>query len=206
MRRREFLKGVAIIPAGVTAAYWSAADETRDHREKSARISAVLFDERYADCRAFADVLAQHGAVAFPTPGDAVSVWYTALRRHLLRHGGSVAGMTTDSDLVSSRECGRELKLEIVYEGSHDGRASDRLVHRLHGNGVEREVYAALLRAEKPWAESVASGLSRSSLIGRLVGSVAAVATVSTLESTGHPGYITSWLLERDLAQSQPAA
>ena len=193
MNRRQFIKGAAIAPAAVAASHWSAAAEALG--AKPSRITAVVYDVRYADCRIFAEALARQGAVAFSTDGDAANLWYGALRAHLARYDGGVAGMTTDCDLAVSRGCGRELSMQIAYEGSHDGRAAGCLKHRLRGSGEEREVYAALLRAEAPWADSIASALARPPLAERIIHAVAGVPTITTAQSAEYPGYLASWLL-----------
>lgn len=193
MRRREFLKGAAIAPAAVAASQWSVAAEALGARIR--RITAAVYDERYSDCRIFAGALARQGAITFATGGDAAILWYGELREHLVRYGGSVAGMTTDSDRVVSHACGREVGLRLAYEGWHDGRRAGRLTHRLRGSGEEKEVYAALLRADTPWAESIASALSRPSLADRIVSALAKAPTITTPQSANHPGYLTSWLL-----------
>jgi hypothetical protein len=190
MRRRDFLKGVAVVPASVAAARWPRVSGTQ-----TLRISAVVYDERYADCRMFADLLERQGATPFPTSGDAVSVWYGALRNHMVLYGGSLAGITTDSDLTASRECARELGLRLVYEGSHDCRALGRLIHRLRGKGVEEEVYAELLRDDKPWPKAIADTLGRKELAVQVIQALAGTPLVATHQSAGHPGYLTSWLL-----------
>lgn len=200
MNRRDFLKGAAIVPATVAASHWSTMAEALG--AKPSRATAVVYDERYSDCRMFAETLARQGAVSFPTGGDAASVWYGALCAHLERFGGSVAGMTTDADLLVSRACGKELDLRMAYEGSHDCRASGRLKHRLRGSGVEREVYAALLRADAPWAESIASALDHPPLADQIVNAIAGAPTVTTPQSAGHPGYLTSWLLTPSIGAS----
>ncbi|HXX46304.1 MAG TPA: twin-arginine translocation signal domain-containing protein [Candidatus Acidoferrales bacterium] len=193
MKRRDFLKGAAMVPAGVAAAQWSAAAEA--FGAKSSRITAVVYDERYADCRVFAESLARQGAMLFPTGGDAARLWYGALRAHLARYGGGVAGMTTDCDLGVSRECGRELGMRIAYEGSHDGRTSNCLKHRLRGGDEANAVYAALLRADAPWAESIATALARPPLGERIINAIAGTPTITTPASGAHFGYLTSWLL-----------
>ena len=194
MKRREFLKGAAMVPATVAATQWSAVAETLGAR--SPRVMAVVYDERYADCRIFAETLAAAGAIPFRAGGDAGRLWYGALRGHLARHGGCVAGMTTDSDLGVSRMCGRELGMRIAYEGSHDGRASDCLKHQLRGGDEANEVYAALLRGDGPWAVSIAMVLGRPPLAEQIMKAIAPVPAVATVQSAGHPGYLTSWLLQ----------
>jgi len=199
MKRRTFLKEVVIVPAVVAASEWYASAEAIVARPVN--ITAVLYDERYADCRAFANVLERQGATSFPTRGDAARVWYGALRQSRTRTCGSVAGMVTYSDWAVSRACGREQGLRVAYEGSHDWRVSERLIHRLHGDGLERQVYCALLQAETSWPEAVAGGLVRP-LRGDAVGPASSVAIADAVQigpSTGHPGYLTSWRLDRPM-------
>lgn len=193
MRRREFLQGAAIAPAAVAVSKWSVAAKALGSR--GSRISAAVYDERYADCRIFTESLARQGAVQFRVGGDAGRLWYGALRDHLSRVGGSVVGMTTDSDLGISRVCGRELGLRIAYEGSHDGRTSNCLKHGLRGGDEANAVYAALLRADELWAESIAIALARPPLGNRIIHAIAGPPTLTTSPSACHPGYLTSWLL-----------
>ena len=76
----------------------------------------VIYDERYRDARAFALHLGHHGAVAWRTRGDATGLWYGAPASLLRQSNGAVAGLTTHSDLVIARSCGRELGLRLVFE------------------------------------------------------------------------------------------
>jgi len=197
VKRREFLQSAAaIVPACIAGSHWSVFAESTVDAAKLSRISAVVYDERYADCRTFADTLARRGAVALPSGGDAVRVWYGALRKRLTHDPGFVAGFTTDSDLTVSRECGRELGLRLVYEGSHDSRASNRLTHRLRGTGAEKEVYAALLRDDIAWPEAIANALGHQPLAARLANVIAGAPVIATSNFATHPAYLTSWLLE----------
>lgn len=193
MIRRDFLKRAALAPAAVLGARLSEAASA--FGPARARIWAVVFDERYSDCNIFADALAREGAVAFATGGDSANVWYGPLRVHLARYGGAVAGFTTDSDFVVSRGCGRELGLELMYEGRHDARESTRVVHRLtSGEGDARNIAAALSDSHAYWAESLASTLGR--IACRKAGGDWTIAAVTKLRSDDHRGYLASWLLD----------
>ena len=135
MNRRDFLKGAgaaAIVPAALPDAIWgsgrNAAAATATSEPAASLIvppiAAVIYDERYADCRLFADALIRQGAVAFPANGDSAQLWYGSLRAHLAQHAGRVAGLTTYADFSVSQSCGRELSLATLYEGAHDARRS----------------------------------------------------------------------------------
>ena len=204
MNRRDFLKnaGAAIVPAAIPGALWgfssnvSGAERTRDTGREIATISAVVFDERYPDCKAFADLLASRGAKPFATNQDAAQLWYGPLHAYLAAHPGRVAGLTTYSDFSVSQSCGRELSFMQIYEGEHDGRRlRTHLAHRLRTKGDDREIIASL--AGESWAVQLANALSR--LPGPADGADVIAsprsATVTTMRSAGHPGYLNSWLL-----------
>ena len=196
MNRRDLLKraGAAIIPAAILASRLPAIDILR--RPGTSRIAAVVYDERYSDCPSFAEHLGRHGAIPFPVNGDCVRLWHGALTQHLVRNRGSVAGLTTDSDFVVSRACGRELGLSAAYEGTHDCRGSNYITHRLQNNSCQFEVPAVLANDSASWAEFFEQSLLRESSRG---GSAIFRAPVSlkTRRSSDHPGYLTSWLLQQ---------
>jgi hypothetical protein len=210
MNRRDFLKGAgaaAIVPAAIPGAIWgsssppagestAAASATPESTTspRVAPITAVVYDERYADCRLFAAALVRHGAVAFPANADSAQLWYGSLRAHLASRAGRVAGLTTYADFTISQACGRELDLATLYEGAHDARRShSNLTHRLRVSGDAPDIAAAIARPDASWAESLANALccfpsARDSAVRN-------ASTVSTPRATGHPGYLASWLL-----------
>ena len=199
MNRRDFLKGAgaAIVPAALPGAIWTPA-KAAPSAVASARvaqhvapIAAVVFDERYPDCRIFAETLSRRGAKAFATNRDAVQLWYGPLRAYLAQHSGRVAGLTTYADFSVSQACGRELKLTQIHEGEHDARRSRaELTHRLRTVADDGQVAAAF--GGISWAARLADALGR--LPSPPVGP-ARLVTASTPRSEGHPGYLNSWLL-----------
>jgi hypothetical protein len=202
MRRREFLRSAcaAIVPAAIPSLRWgpvSLGDGARSAQEKSrtfAPITAVVYDDRYADCKAFADALARRGARAFGTNADAAQLWYGPLRTHVAQNLGRIAGLTTYADFSVSQACGRELNFAQVYEGEHDGRRSRaNLAHRLRSRGDDREIAAALSGAS--WATQLADALSRTAIQAGDSRATPGSAEANTPRSAGHPGYLSSWLL-----------
>jgi hypothetical protein len=158
------------------------------------RIAAVVYDERYSDCRSFADILVRHGATPFPVNGDSARLWHGALREYLVGNRGNVAGLTTDSDFVVSRVCGGALGLGLAYEGAHDIRGSSNVTHRLRSTAYQREI-AALGSDGGAWVETLAQSLLRlpSHESAAIFG---APVSLKTPRSSDHPGYLTSWLHE----------
>lgn len=184
MNRRTFLRSAtaaiasgtiapALLPAAILdapAPAQPAAAPGENLPSRHSLITVVIYDERYRDCRLFADALVARGAVAFATRGDSAALWYGPLRAHLARyepldphharypaqHGAHntciVAGFTTEADRHVSQSCGRELTLALLYEGVHDsrrapGHAPNRVTtvaHRLRAVSNEAEIAAAL--------------------------------------------------------------
>lgn len=162
----------------------------------TSRIVAVVYDERYSDCRSFADILVRRGAIPFSVNGDCGWLWHGALKQHLVRNRGSVAGLTTDSDFVVSRACAREEGFGVGYEAAHDCRGSNCVMHRLQRGVYHHEIVAALGGDGAPWAESLAQSLLR---LWSHDNAAVLRSSVSreTSRSFDHPGYLTSWLLEK---------
>ena len=204
MNRRDFLKnaGAAIVPAALPGAIWiatsPAAGEDRPHMvvANMSPITAVIYDERYADCRAFADSLASLGAKSFATSQDAVQLWYGPLRAHLEKNPGRVAGLATYADFSSSWACGRELSYVIRFEGEHDGRRSRvRLAHRLRTRGDDSDIAASF--ANESWPRQLAEALARLGESAETKTVAPRSSTATTPRTSGHPGYLSSWLLAK---------
>ncbi len=202
MNRRDFLKsaGAAIVPAAIPGAIWASELPVENAAQANVvppavvPITAVVYDERYADCKRFADAVVRQGAVAFPANADSAQLWYGSLRAHLAQHPGRVAGLTTYADFTVSQSCGRELNLATIYEGAHDARRSrSNLTHRLRVSGDAPDIAAAIARPDAPWVESLANALCRIPAANDLA--VRNTSTVSTPRSRNHPGYLNSWLL-----------
>jgi hypothetical protein len=194
MNRRELLKGAAMIPAALLGSRLPAM--TSSQKSGTPPITAVVYDERYSDCQVFAEALARCGARLFPTNSDCAWLWYGTIRNHLAQLRGRVAGLTTDSDFMVSRMCGRELGLGVAYEGAHDGRGSKSIRHRLRGSGYDRELAAALRGNDACWAELLAQALHHAPAHNYAAIPCAAVSLESS-RSSKYPGYLTSWLLEK---------
>jgi hypothetical protein len=202
MNRRDFLRnaGAAIVPAALPGAMWTSAS-TAAHQGTAllpapgpTPITAVLYDERYADCRAFAEALGSRGAKSFATSQDAVRLWYGPLRAYLEKNPGRVAGLATYADFSSSWACSRELGFGIRFEGEHDGRRSrTTLVHRLRTRGDDAEIAASF--ANESWPTRLAGALAR--LPGSAETEMVAPrsSTATTPRGSGYPGYLSSWLL-----------
>ncbi len=191
--RRTFLKDASALTVSAALAASAASTASSAAGAQGARIAAVLFDGRYSSCREFASALEREGAAAFDVRGDIAALWYGALRDHLAKHGGQVAGLTAHSDLTVSRSFGRELRLDLRYEGAHDSRGSRAIAHRLRGRINLDEITAALQRADSGWSESLADAMARTRWAQFAPQWKSSRA--ETFALSGHPGFLSSWLL-----------
>jgi hypothetical protein len=191
--RRNFLKDAGTLAVSAALLGSGASATTAPREANPSRITAVLYDERYGDCRGFADAFIRRGATPFDTRGDIACLWYGALRAHIARCGGCVAGLTVQSDLVVSQSCGGELNLRLLYEGSHDCRASDAQAHRFRIRGNDHEIAAALLHSGANWAGSLAQALGQAAWSNGSARSE--LSAIRTPRSGDHPGFLSSWVL-----------
>jgi hypothetical protein len=196
MNRRTFLRSAgaaiasgtiapALLPAAMldARALGPAAAPGENLPSRHPLITVVIYDERYRDCRLFADALVARGAVAFATRGDSAALWYGPLRAHFARcetaaahlarnrahQAALIAGFTTEADRHVSLVCGRELALALLYEGAHDsrrpaaGHSPDRVTmvsHRLRAVSNEAEIAAALSTSRELASRSSSSPAS----------------------------------------------
>jgi hypothetical protein len=191
--RRTFLKDASALTVSASLLASGASAISSAAELHGPRISAVLFDGRYSSCRAFANAQAREGAAAFDVGADVALLWYGPLRDHLAKNGGSVAGLTTQSDFVVSKSFGRELRLSVKYEGVHDSRGSRAIAHRLRSPVNVDDLSATLRRADSSWGEALASALARTQSAEPATQWKSSVAR--TLPLGDHPGFLMSWLL-----------
>jgi hypothetical protein len=71
--RRNFLKDAGVFAVSAAILGSSASARAASWEVSSARITAVLYDERYSDCRSFAEAFVRRGATAFNTRDDRIS-------------------------------------------------------------------------------------------------------------------------------------
>ena len=191
--RRTFLKDAGALTASAALIASVASGIAAASEPSGQRISAVLFDDRYSSSRAFADALARKGAVAFDTRADVAALWYGPLSDHLAKYGGGVAGLVTDSDSMVSESFGKELRLSLRYEASHDSRALAVIIHKLRSLQRVAEIESVLRSAGSNWGQELGYILARTHSPEPAKHWESAV--VRTSQAGDHPGFLRSWLL-----------
>jgi hypothetical protein len=91
----------------------------------------VIYDDRFAECRAFAREAGKYGANLHAHQGDVTDLWYNDLYHRWKEGPVAIAGFTLESHAFVLEILGRDAGLWQVYRGEHIARDSDLLEHRI---------------------------------------------------------------------------
>ena len=131
--RREFLQTGAAVSAiaanGMIASSAGAAGVSRP-----TTLRCAVYDDRYAEGRRFAEVVAAHGV---PTraldDGDITRFWYEELETLWQREAVAIAGFTQFGPMFVVERLALERGLHLALRVEHRGRADGTLQHSLAG-------------------------------------------------------------------------
>lgn len=79
----------------------------------------VVFDDRFAECQAFATELEGAGAVTSAVRGDVAKLWYQDLRIQLSKKRAPVAGLTDRPALFCLEELARDVGMRVIFRADH---------------------------------------------------------------------------------------
>lgn len=155
--RRVVLQASAGALAAVVAAPLSIRAQALAGRR--ALITTVVFDERIAACRDFADEAARYGADALSMEGDVTELWYDDLRSGLKVSPTIIAGLTQEPAANSLRSLARDVDYYQIYRGDHV--LKDRAVHhRVVAPANVKSSAQDLPNEQDNWSTAVAAFMS----------------------------------------------
>ncbi len=79
----------------------------------------AVFDERFAECRAFAAELSRAGVLTSGIQGDVARLWYGELRADLREDRWQVAGLTDRAALFCLEELARDVGMRVIFRVDH---------------------------------------------------------------------------------------
>jgi hypothetical protein len=79
----------------------------------------AVFDERFAECRAFATELKGTGILTSAIRGDVAKLWYDDLRVHLSENRLPIAGVTDRPGLFCLEELARDVGMRVIFRADH---------------------------------------------------------------------------------------
>ena len=118
VNRRSVLKIGAATVAGVLVKVPASGRNLSPGRAHTAFHRAV-FDQRFAECRAFAAELRRAGVCTSGIRGDVSKLWYADLRVHLRENRLPVAGLTDRAALFCLEELARDVGMRVIFRADH---------------------------------------------------------------------------------------
>ena len=118
VNRRSVLKIGAATVAGALVKVPASGRNLSPGRAHTAFHRAV-FDQRFAECRAFAAELRRAGVRTSGIRGDVSKLWYADLRVHLRENRLPVAGLTDRAALFCLEELARDVGMRVIFRADH---------------------------------------------------------------------------------------
>ncbi len=79
----------------------------------------AVFDERFAECRAFGAEMQSAGVFTSAIRGDVAGLWYGDLRAHLSENRLPFAGLTGRAALFCLEELARDVDMRVIFRADH---------------------------------------------------------------------------------------
>ena len=185
--RREFLQGaVAASALPLIAGGAVAATVPR----LSSALYKVLFDERYAEARDFADYARRTGTRVEGFKADITSLWFNDLHYRWLKSPAAIAGLTAPSALFCLERLAWDYRMRLAFLAEHH-RSSNGTQHALRiSNGTLQQ--AELRAADGKWASRIASYFTQSTEHARASGVTSVDLQISALDDRDT---LVSWII-----------
>lgn len=161
--RREFLQaGLTALAVPLAARSVLSPSLAAWAAESSATpLYKVVFDERFAACRAFAGEAKRLGAPVHGIRGDMTSLWFDDLYARWKQGPAAIAGLTAHGALFCLERLAWDHRMRVVFRGEHAYGPDGRLEHVLSAPpGVLRQA-GGLGESGPEWASRIAGVVVR---------------------------------------------
>jgi hypothetical protein len=118
VNRRSVLKIGAVTAAGVLVKT-PVSGRNQSRAQAHIAIHRAVFDERFAECRAFEAELLSAGVFTSAIRGDVAQLWYGDLRVHLAQNRLPFAGLTDRAALFCLEELARDVSMRVLFRADH---------------------------------------------------------------------------------------
>ena len=193
--RREFLHmGVAALALPISAgAGLSLAGSAWSGEPAAMPLYKVVFDERFAACRAFAGEAQQLGLPTHAIRGDVTNLWYHDLSARWKQSPAPIAGLTQKGALFCLDLLARDQRMRLVFLGEHLPQPQGRVEHVLEGSPEVLRHAARLEESGPDWA------LQMAALMHRFPGNQPQPGSPAIVAPLGRPGddaeHLVSWVI-----------
>jgi hypothetical protein len=121
INRRQFIEaGLAVSAVGGLAAVAPCAADER-FLAPGVALRAVVFDERFAAARHFAEAARRRGLAPYATRGDVTELWYSRLHPLWRRERAAVAGLTAYAALFCLERLAWDHGMRVIRRAALGG-------------------------------------------------------------------------------------
>jgi hypothetical protein len=163
-RRRFLHASVAVAAAGAIGGVGTVLGSSRAKPDANSgrllQIHAVVVDQRFGESVEFARELALLGAHTYTMRGDVTDVWYSRLYPLWKAGGVAVAGLTGNGVLFCLERLAWDHQLRVVYRGSHQRIAADRIQHATLGGADGNARSHENANSNTSWPAAVAASIA----------------------------------------------
>jgi hypothetical protein len=131
--RREFIQaGLASLALPMSArAAFSPGILSLAAQPPSTPLYKVVFDQRFADSRAFAGEAKNLGATVHPIQGDITDLWFNDLYARWKMGPVAIAGLTAHGPLFCLERLAWDQRMRVVFRADHSYRSDGHIEHAL---------------------------------------------------------------------------
>jgi hypothetical protein len=152
--RREFLQSCAAIAGGLAVSRVCAGAPSQAERFRPQR---AIFDDEFAEGRAFAHAALGLGMTTHAISGDVTSLWYNDLHFQWRHGSGVIAGLTGASALFCLERLAWDAGHRVVLRVDHARAPEGGLRHTFSGpREMLRSSFSALQRPQPSWGARMA--------------------------------------------------
>ena len=157
MKRRDFVVHGAAAVASVGIAQRALASIPElGAAVRAPRPYRVVFDQRFAPCRAFAAGAGRLGCPVRPIAGDVTALWFDELQPSWARGEGTVVGVTNDKALFCLEQLAWDDWMRVRARIEHHFKPDGTVRHRLFMPRSALRSAAVALAGDEKWPERLA--------------------------------------------------
>lgn len=188
--RRELLYGGLALPVLALAQGSLAKIAAAAVGPQALQIERFVFDVRFAESGAIAQLVERLGVALSPIADDLMSLWYDDLDLRWRQAPMALAGVTLEETLFVLETFALDRGMHVVYRGRHGLVEDGRIAHRLTGPEPMLRRFTPLTSA---WEDAVALAVAECPLGTSTMASTEFVSAGATLSLRDMP--LHSWII-----------
>ena len=154
----------------------------------------VIYDERFAACRAFASEAQKMGATVHAIRADVTNLWFDDLYAQWKQGPAAIAGLTAHGAIFClERLAWDQQRMRVVFRGEHTYAAGGRLEHKLTAPPDVLRQASGLDASGPDWASRIAGVVTRFPA-ERVRGENLHIAT-EFAKQADDPEHLVSWVI-----------